>query len=200
MYQGLMTGGRPQTTLTNIVTNGNFASGTTGWTGIFAAIAAANNTLSVTGDGGNAVARVLATTSIPIVVGKKVYIHFKSSVTNAVCGSMRYCLKDVMGNDISAENRAISSPTQNQWYTTGGVLTINNLGDAGNIRVQPTHNYADAATANGKVMQVQEALAIDLTTIFGAGLEPTAAQMDRWLEIFSAGWFDTTKAIPKRIY
>lgn len=197
LHSFLTSGGRPQTTLTNFVTNGNFVD-TTGWSAYYATLTAASNILSVTGNGANADPRVYQGTSVPAISGKKIYYRTKAKVTNANCTSILIYLTDG-ANTVTGASVAVNNPIQNTVYTLSGVISVG-AGLTGNIRVWVRNYYADAATANGKVMEVQEVIAIDLTAIFGAGLEPTAAQMTRWLDIFSAGWFNTTKAIPKRIF
>lgn len=198
MYQGLLTGGRPQTTLTNIVTGGNFPN-TTGWTGINSTLAASNNILSITGNGTSPSARALGLSNVSGVDGKKIYVRALQRVTNSVSTQLRL--------DIRSSNEAVAimaysepNPVQNQWYQLSGVVTLGATFTGLTVCPYLLHSYADAATANGKVMEVKKVLAIDLTSAFGAGYEPTAAQMTRWIDIFSAGWFDTTKSIPKRIY
>ena len=87
-----------------------------------------------------------------------------------------------------------SSPTENQWYELSGVYTA--LLDIVDLRVRLRHEYADNATANGKILQCEYAFAINLTSIYGAGNEPTEADCAK---IFS--YFDGTKSIqlPARV-
>lgn len=200
LHSFLTSGGRPQTTLTNLITNGNFANGTTGYTvpGGDATLSAASSVCSVTGNGVGASPSIGQQGTISVVTGKKYYMVATVKVTNASCTSIFYVLKNNGGANISNTSIIANNPTQNQIYRVGAVLTITGTG----TYLVPTirHSYADAATANGKVMEVQEVLVIDLPATFGEGLEPSAVQMQRWLDIFSSGWFNTTKAIPKRIY
>lgn len=51
------------------------------------------------------------------------------------------------------------------------------------------HWFAIGATS-GVTVLVTNALALDLTTIFGAGNEPTAQEMDALLAQFEGGWFN----------
>ena len=58
-----------------------------------------------------------------------------------------------------------------------------------------------ADTVAGEVIKFKNLLAIDLTAAFGAGNEPTAAQMDAYLAAYPNSWFDgsallTTSGIP----
>lgn len=189
LHSFLTSGGRPQTTLTNIVPNNNFAN-TTGWEATAATLAADSNILSVTGNGTNA---LLYTNDANIgirVLGMTYYGRVKARVTNSSCTKLRLV---VAGGGIYD----INSPAANQWYD----MSVNRAATgSGNSVISVQAYYADAATANGKVAQVQESIVLDLTARFGSGVEPTAAQVKRWLDIFSASWFVSTKLIPKRIY
>lgn len=51
------------------------------------------------------------------------------------------------------------------------------------------HSFAIGATS-GVTVLVTNALALDLTAIFGAGNEPTAQEMDALLAQFEGGWFN----------
>lgn len=77
-------------------------------------------------------------------------------------------------------------------YSASNVFTATT---GGSFSDGVTHTYADAATANGKVANVQYQLLIDLTALFGAGNEPTVAQMDALMAQFPNSWFDGTKNI-----
>lgn len=196
MYQGLLTGGRPQKTLTNLISNGNFAD-TTGWASGNANLTAADNVLSITGTGASASPEANQNTNLDCAENKIIYAKCLARVTNAVSSAMRIVIFGTTGG--AALLTAQTSPVQNTWYTLSGNLTLT-AAFTGKVQPDVYSMYADAATANGKVLQVKKFILLDLTSIFGAGLEPSAAQVTRWLDIFSAGWFDTTKAIPKRIY
>jgi hypothetical protein len=80
------------------------------------------------------------------------------------------------------------SPVQNQWYDLTHIFTIPSDG-AGNTNIQFFSEYENTATANGKVLEVKEVIALDLTAIFGAGKEPTVEQMDAF--IAKTGWFNS---------
>lgn len=199
LHSFLTSGGRPQTTLTNIVLNGNFASGTTGWSGANANISTANNVLAATGTGTSNNVSALQTTGTACSTGKKLYIRTLIRSTASECKNLVFYVRGSTGGLVAGWQKGTGTVTQNEWYTSFAVVTLDAT-FTGNILARLQADFVDAATANGKVMEIKEVITIDLTEIFGVGLEPTAAQMQRWLDIFSAGWFDTTKSIPKRIY
>ena len=105
-------------------------------------------------------------------------------VTNSVTSNMKiYVLSTGMTSILTTP---INNPVINTWYLHSGVLTCG-AGGTSNLTIAPIAVYADATTANGKVMEVQEVFSVDLTSLFGAGNEPqTVQQCD---EMFS-NWFD----------
>jgi len=78
------------------------------------------------------------------------------------------------------------NPSENEWYTLYGVHTPDE--SANSVKVY--QGYADSATANGKVMEVQEVLVIDMTA---HNLDHLDA--DEMNSLFSA-WFDDTTIRP----
>lgn len=167
---------------TNLVTNGNFINGDN-WTPSGGTESVANNIYTFTGNGGNTYP-YSAQTVASIVVGRKYYLSCKARVTNAVATTIAL-------QYYSTPRIAVNYPVINQWYKITGVITATETGN----RVLFQHTYADAATANGKVMEVQQVLAIDLTALFGAGNEPTQA----WCDLNIPNWFDGTLSGGKRI-
>ena len=164
---------------TNIVANGNFANGTTGWTPIGASNTVAINILSNTGNGANSSAYVLSAAFLP-TIGDKLYVSSKQKVINAVSTKLRLYLYD---GTVSLVVKEINLPAINNQYLMSGIITV--LRNT-NHNIYMSHIYVDAATALNKVMEVQEVMAIDLTGNFGAGNEPTAA----WCDANFPLWFD----------
>jgi hypothetical protein len=174
------------TTVTNIVSNGNFGDGTTGFVASGSVISAGSNTLSITGNGDDQYPQCRHTTTIPLALSKIVYIKFKARVTNASCQIISTLVTSTGGGGNIQTSALQNNPVQNQWYTISGLSTIPVGFTPGNIKINLISQYADAATANGKVMEIQEVLTISLTDNFGAGNEPNITECDA---IFS-NWFD----------
>jgi hypothetical protein len=174
-----------RTSLTNLVANGDASDGTTEWTGSNATLSASSNTLSVTGNGGSAAPRVLGYTGAA-TIGNKYYVKARIRVTNNSCTLIRTHLGGVWAT-------VVSSPTANEWYPAGVVINASSV----YAYTIFDHSYADAATANGKVMEVQYVLAIDLTAQFGAGNEPTTTKMSADLLHYApvTSWFDGTASV-----
>ena len=165
-------------TATNLAQNGNF-DGTTKWVVSNATVRAVNNVLSVTGNGTASNPRTYQI--MPLKANNKYYVVAKARVTNDVC--TRLCSYFGGGGDKAISE--ILSPVQNQWYVLSGVVTI---GDITPDSLFIASIYSSAGTTNGKVMEVQEVFAIDMTA---EGLENlTADQMNAKFP----HWFDGTKS------
>ena len=162
-------------TATNAIKNGNFANGTTGWTGMYATISANNNTLSVVGNGALLEARVNETS---VKTAGKYFICAKVRVTNALATSIQIDLPGSNEGRISLNN-----PVQNQWYNLSGIQKYKT-----DNRIFIRHNYVDATTANGKVLEIKEIIAINLTSL---GLETLTKEQ---CDLIFANWFDGTKS------
>lgn len=164
-------------TLQNLIKNGNFANGTTGWTGNAASISIVDGKMNVTADGTQAYGQLRYGT-VTAIINNVYYIKIRVRVTNALCQSI------TMNRPYSTSPYTLSAPTQNQWYTVTTVVTANQT-----QLLWFAHNYADAATANGKVMEVQNVLAIDLDA---HGLTAaTVADMDK----LTASYFEGVKSV-----
>ena len=178
---------------TNLVTNGDFSNGTTGWSSVHSASIVASNKLTNTGSGTDRYPRISQTIPTPYVSGNKIYVRAKLLVTNANCQSIN---TDLGGTTIGGDTLVpftISNPTINQVYLASGISKLTN--GTGNILFRLIHTYADNATASGKAMEVQYILVVDLTAIFGSGLEPSKEQIDRLLSIYPNSWFNGASEI-----
>jgi prepilin-type N-terminal cleavage/methylation domain-containing protein len=170
----------PGVCLANLITNGDFSNGATGWPAFGSADSVSSNVLTDTGNGTGAVAYVQATV-YNTNNNDKYYKSAWARVTNNVCQNITFRMMNA-----TIADHGIVNPVQNQWYKITGISTSTQT--TGYFPIW--HQYADAATANGKVMQVQNVLVIDLTATFGAGNEPTQAQMDTIMASYPNNWFN----------
>jgi hypothetical protein len=161
-------------TYTNLLTNGNFVD-TTGWGVNNSAISASNNILSVTGNGGGAYPEANKSTLTACATGKKLYVACLAQVTNSSALNIFTVIQGTTGGQQVAKNQTV--PTIDTWYKLTGIVTLTAV-ETGNIKFVIYPRYADAATANGKVMKVKEVLVVDLTTMFGSGNEPSTGDCD----------------------
>lgn len=168
---------------TNIVTNGDFSNGTTGWATTSGAISTANNILSITGNGTSL--QITTTTPIgSIYINRKYRVGSKIRVTNSICAKLQIRLYD----GVNYLRYNIDNPVQNQWYSISHIVTALNNTAAGRFEVITI--YSNSASSIGQVTEVMNASAIDLTATFGAGKEPTLAEMDRLMARYPNSWFD----------
>ena len=173
-------------TASNIITNGNFANGTTGWSIAGGTHSVANNTMVSVGNGVQGyINEYQGISNASQYQNHKVYVKARVRVTNSACLSLKLIVQTNIGNLPVVQK---SSPVQDQWYPLSGIATVQDSATAVNISIQS--QYADATTANGKVMEVQEVTANDLTATFGSGNEPDVATCDKLF----ANWFDGTKS------
>lgn len=164
----------------NIVANGNFVN-TTGLTAGNGTISVANNICTVTGNGTASSAYVTQTANAKRV-GQKVFKRVYARVTNSACTQLRF--------QVGAISEDIASPVQNQWYEIKNVNTMPN--DNATMFVNVYHTYADASTANGKVMEVKQEICIEMGTDTSNPLyNLTASQMDTRFP----SWFDGTQSV-----
>jgi len=175
--------------VTNLITNGNFTS-TTGWTGLLSTISAADNMLSIQLTGafayGNAHQDIAGFTG---ATGKIIYTQFEFMVTNSLClsvNSLNY------NGTTFTQSYTKATPTINTWYKAAFNFTMDATWAGTILRQYFQHTYADKETATGKIMKMQNALTCDLTATFGAGNEPTAAEMEDYVFLHENGWFDGT--------
>jgi len=167
--------------LQNLVSNGDFRNGTTGWGTQGSTISTTNDIMSVVGDGTNRNPNIWG--GLPTgVVGHTYYARLSAMVTNSNTQFVAiYC------QTLASMPIVVNTPLANTWYTTSAITTSTTNG----YPYFSIYNYyADAPTASGKVMQVKNVLAIDLTASFGAGNEPTQAQMDTIMSNYPNNWFN----------
>lgn len=179
-------------TYVNVVKNGNFANGTTNWSALpSSSLSATNNTLTITGIGSYTSSTCYQLHNIDLIKqNDKIYIKSYARVTNADCTALSMYVYDGSLSYTTTQ----TLPTQDTWYS---LSIIGNITTAipTSFRTYLRHNYVDIATQNGKVMEVQNVMTINLTNLFGAGNEPTLEEADLMFE----NWFDDVESTGKQI-
>jgi lysophospholipase L1-like esterase len=157
----------------NLISNGDFSNGTTGW-GITAASFSVVNgemVLLATATGG------FVSQTIPggTVVGRKYYGRAKiKSTSNKV--------RLALGGTLSKYTSGL-----NVYEYLSAVHTATGTGH--NINIQ------DGRSSGWDNVYIDNVLVVDLTATFGAGKEPSATEMDELLlSKFPDGWFSGTKS------
>lgn len=178
----------------NLVTNGNFANGTTGWIKSGTEVTISEDaTWFVSSPSSLKVSTVAGTVGYGLfpfthITENKYYykcvLRSNSEFTNAG------------GGYVGIRNRIGSSGNVfifNEVSSHFGVGTIKSLSAIVTATVGAIGFYLSIydPTANVSV-SFDDIIAIDLTTTFGAGNEPTAEEMDMMLSKFPNSWFDGT--------
>jgi hypothetical protein len=170
--------------MVNSVVNGNFADGTTGYTSISGtALAVASENLTLTGDGSTTSPRAYFLDA-NIIIGDKWFFYCNARVTNAVCDTLQLRVSGSTGGNTTVDLE--SNPTQNLFYELKQIITLTD--ETGSLRVEFRHAYADAATANGKVMEVDGNAGVFAINMTALNIESyTEAQM---LDLVRSGYFE----------
>lgn len=160
----------------NELTNGDFASGVTGWTAGNATISATGGIATITGDGGTNYPEIVKANDVPYVNGKRLAVRVKARVTGVGCTGIRVWIA-ATGMTVQATT-LVTNPTQNAWYDETAVFTLPS-GGSGIAQIRVQHSYADAATANGKVMEIDSVMVVDLSS--NQGIKDLEAKLSRQL-------------------
>ena len=168
---------------TNLITNGDFSNGATGWVGsvTYSTISASGGVLNVTSKstGWNIAQQTNIGTHKS---GNKLYVRAK--MKNAT-GGTSLSIRKGLG---STELASVTNIVANTWYTLVGIWDTAGYSGAIGLRFD---KYGE--TVAGDVISIQYVQCIDLTQTFGAGNEPTVEQMDEIMSKFENSWFDGTK-------
>jgi len=154
----------------NLINNGNFGNGTTGWY-------AKGGTLSINIDG-NLVMTANGTRTSPyiekivspsLINNSSIFIKYRFRSTGDNVTSITFYAKDTINNKDIATT-VISNPVKNQWYEGGVIkkatLTMGNC----NFRISPKYTTTEAS--NDQTFEVDYFMVINLTATYGAGNEP----------------------------
>jgi hypothetical protein len=166
-------------TLTNLVTNGDFSNGTTGWTLGNCTATAANNELSVTATAryGGPFQSITNPTSYRSHV---IYCGglFKLSPSNI------YEVYMIVNDGV---NQTIVYPSVlNEYHRISTLHTMAANASTLYIKLQ------DGRLSGWSLSNAMYWIMVDLTASFGAGNEPTKTDMDNWIATQSNSWFATT--------
>ena len=163
----------------NELVNSDFSDGTTGWTGNATAV---NLIATFTALGLYGGIQKLFTGPSNLT-GHKIY---HSAIVNADSLNIHLVLFRLGQGTEASKFTTVTGSAQRM----SNIATIANAASVG---------YAvgvwDSRTSGWTPQQVQKFVVIDLTATFGAGKEPTLAEMDRLMARYPNSWFDGTKPI-----
>jgi hypothetical protein len=155
----VLRGLQPPTQYNNLVTNGDFNQGLTNWfNGGGAAISVSANILNVIGDGTSGNVRADYRTPVTCGSSNKYYVRVLIRPKNSLSSLLQLYLYGLTSG--GAAIKIINTPVQNQQYILSGITAT--TGWVGTFTIRLSHQYADAATANGKIAEVQQLQCIDL--------------------------------------
>ena len=162
---------------TNLVTNGDFSNGTTGWSPASASVSVVNGELNV-----------LASSQYG-----GVQQNFNGILSNVYYVTCK--IKTTVASKISLGIQKTTTPYTTLFESfaveTGVFTRLSKLGTAVDT-AQYKLRVIDARTTGFDTFFIKDAMIINLTAIFGAGKEPTVVQMDYLLTNFPNSWFNGT--------
>ena len=167
---------------TNLITNGDFSQGTTGWTlNGSSSNVVTNNILRQTFDGTAWTPGIAI--PVKIFANRKYYVSsffYSNDVTNSKIvrfGTSPYL---TLYNDPAPHLRRSFVVAPSSDFNTFNMFV---------------NGYTHHRPLNTEYAEYGWVILIDLTSLFGAGNEPSKEQMDRLLAEFPDRWFDGTKEI-----
>ena len=164
----------PWTKLTNLLTNGDFSNGETGW-------AFVSNSDVIDGQFVTTGWEGFCRQFVAIETGHDVIAICKYNRSN---GGTFFALSDGTGmydGRVFAQNLE----TDGEWHT--GYVRRTVVGGG-------THLYFGSTSANTVgASYADDFMIIDLTAAFGAGNEPTTGEIENWMAQFDNNWFGGTK-------
>lgn len=165
--------------MTNLVSNGDFSQGTTGWNG------SANYSRSAAG-------QIMTMTVVTVPVSN----HMDNPSAVAVAGHKYYIAYEINPFRTHTPTAYIGGAANNLSVSAAaGVFTRGSTIIAA-ANTNHLHIYANGWVPDGAVVGAQakfkNVFATDLTATFGAGAEPTKAQMDAIMQRYPNSWFSGT--------
>lgn len=88
---------------------------------------------------------------------------------------------------MSHDVKSITPPVINEWFEISGVYK--SVHASGTLSVNLRNYHASVMPATNEKMHIKYAIAIDLSSAFGQGAEPSATQVDRLLNASEYRWF-----------
>lgn len=154
----------------NLLFNGDFSNGTTGWYCVGGSITVTDNILTSVGIGSSTSACDFWRTQTSYTLNHKIFVYFKVRVTNSVAEYIKLNLYNFTGTSFE-----VIDPIENRWYDLYTIGTVSSSGS--NLTFGVNNRYDLKATAAGKIMEIDGNVgvyAIDLTEIYGTNNEPNA--------------------------
>lgn len=172
--------------LTNLVVNGDFSQGATGCSASRCTASVVDGYGQFVGIGGHENYEMLTSVTSPSIIGHVYYTRFDiRTVNGAPSFLMRYYGQTAVVPNITQ---------QNVWLTRSGRATAGVGNTTHYIRV----SWGNGENQAGKITHLDNVVTIDLTESFGAGNEPTTAQMDAIMEKIPNRYFAGSVTVDPR--
>lgn len=149
-----------------VTTNGNFANGTAGWSGLYASLSANSSVLSATGDGTGASIRVYQNiTGLSGEVGRKIFVRARIKVSDATATSLSFAVSagNAGGGGAIVAGPSGFTPVSGAYVDCYGIYTFTSNG-GNNWSVRASADYGSASKQSGKSVGFQDFFLIDLGT------------------------------------
>lgn len=184
---------------TNLIANGNFTNGSTGFVAQGGTIQPfTSTTLTFVADGSRGVVGIYTAQGNRFIgkSGHVLYHRVRVRVRDGNAVGFRLYASGG-GVDVNLNNLEypVRRPASEAYYNVSGLITQPAAFEGATITTAIYAAYPSATVASGATMDVFRPLTIDLTETFGAGNEPTAEFMDKMLEKFPNSWFEGTSDI-----
>jgi hypothetical protein len=172
------------TYLKNLVTNGDFSDGTNGW--IYSGVP----TITVDSSLGRTALKFVANNKNPYyrvdIPSDQSHIWY----TKLECYVSSYTSGGISALDVRSNvSSAYANPLKlNQWQTLS-LVTTGKTGGVESILIGSANSFVTAT------FYISNVSTMDLTAAFGAGNEPTKAQMDTMMSSFPNNWFNATAKV-----
>lgn len=173
------------TNITNMVSNGDFASGTTGWTIENFTSVVTSPKIRLTSTVATPTAARISST-MTFTSGHKYYIRL---TFQKISGSLTKVVQTTQNGTIAQNDTVVSDTSvKNVSFISTATITGSTL-----LRMC----YPTTGLAIGDVIDFWSPVVLDLTALYGAGNEPTAVWMDAFLAAnFTSSWFGGTTTFP----
>jgi len=158
----------------NLVTNGDFRNGTTGWNIVNATATTLQPTITITNTAGSD-SQINQNTGISALTGLKFYSSAKFKVIGDLCANIGIIIQgQTSGLDAIVQQL---NPVNGTEYKLSGLFALTSA-YSGNIFLRYRFVFSNSTNAIGKKLEISNVIAINLTATFGAGNEPTKEQCD----------------------
>lgn len=174
---------------TNLITNGDFSNGITGWTGLDnTTVSFTNGYLNISGVPNASNFFVRGMYPCATIAGHKLYVKAKLRAQDSSTPYFHAVFFTSGFAAVSPGTTLLNNPVANTWYDVSAITTTTANGN--NVAIGS--KYASADVAKTGAVDVDNIIIIDLTATFGAGLEPTVAEMDAIMALYPNSHFNGT--------